>query len=70
MENSSEILGQGKAGFGLTGNGGVESCGNPRSAVEKVDRERLLLLFSSSGIGNIRQCWKKPDMEQVEQGDG
>lgn len=68
MENSGEILGQGKADFGLTGNGGGESCGNPRSAVEKVDKERLLLLFFSSGIGTIRHCWEKPDLEQVEQG--
>lgn len=47
---------QGKADFGLTGNGGGEPCWNPSTAVEKVDREGFLLLFSSSGIGNVRQC--------------
>lgn len=38
--------------------------------MEKVDRERLLLLFSSSGIGDVRQCWEKPDLEQVEKSGG
>lgn len=59
---------QGKADFSLTGNGGDEPCGNPSSTVEKVGREGLLLLSSSSGIGNVSQCWEKPDLEQMEQG--
>lgn len=36
--------------------------------MEKVDREGLLLLFSSLGIGNVRQCWENLDLEQMEQG--